>query len=457
MAPGRPARRWRRGWRRSASTSSSARGRSTGPWRPSTSCSSGGRTASLEIDAGDNAGAADADLVVIATPWDGATQTAVSVEAKLARQGRHLDGQRPRPGRQRVPAAGPAPWLGRGVGPGRRARTAWWRPRSTTCRPRSSATSTTRSRATSSSAPTTRRPPQTTSEIVAKIPNMRPLDAGELSLATPIEAFTAVLLQLNVRYKTRVGGQVHRHPGRQPRAELPPSERRAALRHRPPRRSCRSSRARSSRCTRAASRRTTPPTSATPRSTSPTTSSSGGCVDLGHDAALRAQHHRRRRLHPPQGPRARRPLPRPRRGRDRPVRRRHGGPRAAAGVVGAAGHLGHRRHPRLHRHGARPGPRLPGRRRRLLRRVDVRRRSASVSHLHARRDARARRRAGRQRRRPQQARPARLRAVAAVARRTSRRGSRCGGRAGRAGTSSARRSPCASSARPSTCTAAAPT
>jgi predicted dinucleotide-binding enzyme len=33
---------------------------------------------------------------------------------------------------------------------------------------------------------------------------MRPLDAGELSLATPIESFTAVLLQLNLHYKTRV-------------------------------------------------------------------------------------------------------------------------------------------------------------------------------------------------------------------------------------------------------------
>ena len=31
----------------------------------------------------------------------------------------------------------------------------------------------------------------------------RPLDAGELSNAAPIEAFAAVLLQLNVRYKTR--------------------------------------------------------------------------------------------------------------------------------------------------------------------------------------------------------------------------------------------------------------
>jgi NADPH-dependent F420 reductase len=44
----------------------------------------------------------------------------------------------------------------------------------------------------------------TISEIVTKIPGCRPLDAGELSNATAIEAFTAVLLQLNVRYKTRV-------------------------------------------------------------------------------------------------------------------------------------------------------------------------------------------------------------------------------------------------------------
>src|SRR5688572_29522901 len=42
------------------------------------------------------------------------------------------------------------------------------------------------------------------SVIVCSIPGCRPLDAGELSNATAIEAFTAVLLQLNVRYKTRV-------------------------------------------------------------------------------------------------------------------------------------------------------------------------------------------------------------------------------------------------------------
>lgn len=42
------------------------------------------------------------------------------------------------------------------------------------------------------------------SELVSGIPGCRPLDAGELSNAMAIEAFTAVLLQLNVRYKTRV-------------------------------------------------------------------------------------------------------------------------------------------------------------------------------------------------------------------------------------------------------------
>ena len=41
-------------------------------------------------------------------------------------------------------------------------------------------------------------------ELTEQIPGCRPLDAGELSNAMAIEAFTAVLLQLNVRYKTRV-------------------------------------------------------------------------------------------------------------------------------------------------------------------------------------------------------------------------------------------------------------
>ena len=42
-----------------------------------------------------------------------------------------------------------------------------------------------------------------TSELLTKIPGIRPLDAGGLSNATAIEAFSAVILQLNSRYKTR--------------------------------------------------------------------------------------------------------------------------------------------------------------------------------------------------------------------------------------------------------------
>ncbi|MEZ5383078.1 MAG: NADPH-dependent F420 reductase [Microthrixaceae bacterium] len=43
----------------------------------------------------------------------------------------------------------------------------------------------------------------TTLDIINRIPDLRPLDAGELSNAAPIEAFAAVLLQLNVKYRTR--------------------------------------------------------------------------------------------------------------------------------------------------------------------------------------------------------------------------------------------------------------
>ena len=42
-----------------------------------------------------------------------------------------------------------------------------------------------------------------TAELVSKVPGLRPVHAGTLAAAAPVEAFTAVLLQVNVRYKTR--------------------------------------------------------------------------------------------------------------------------------------------------------------------------------------------------------------------------------------------------------------
>ena len=41
-------------------------------------------------------------------------------------------------------------------------------------------------------------------DLIGEIPAMRVLDAGDLTQAAPIEAFTAVLLELNLRYRTRV-------------------------------------------------------------------------------------------------------------------------------------------------------------------------------------------------------------------------------------------------------------
>ena len=42
-----------------------------------------------------------------------------------------------------------------------------------------------------------------TSDLVAAVPGLRPVVAGTLSMAGAIEAFTAVLLNVNVRHKTR--------------------------------------------------------------------------------------------------------------------------------------------------------------------------------------------------------------------------------------------------------------
>ncbi len=157
----------------------------------------------LLISAGDNAEAAKADLVVIATPWDGATQTAQGVEKELrgkvvismanalTRIGKEFQPLVPPRGsvaasvqavlpRSFVAAAFhhvPAKELGDLEHP--------IESDVLICSDFPEATT-------------------TASDLVAKIPNMRALDCGELSLATPIESFTAVLLQLNVRYKTRV-------------------------------------------------------------------------------------------------------------------------------------------------------------------------------------------------------------------------------------------------------------
>jgi NADPH-dependent F420 reductase len=157
----------------------------------------------LSIEAADNEGAASAEIVVIATPWDAAAATAQSVSRQLqgkvvismanalAKVGHEFQPLVPPRGsvaasvqaavpKSHVSAAFhhvPAKELGNIAEPVDSD--------VLVCSDSASAMA-------------------TTVDIVNKIPNMRPLEAGELSVAAPIEAFAAVLLQLNVRYKTRV-------------------------------------------------------------------------------------------------------------------------------------------------------------------------------------------------------------------------------------------------------------
>ena len=56
------------------------------------------------------------------------------------------------------------------------------------------------------------------SDLVAQIPGCRPLSTGRLSNALALEAFTAVLLQLNMRYKTRVAPRLTGIPDVDPKS-----------------------------------------------------------------------------------------------------------------------------------------------------------------------------------------------------------------------------------------------
>lgn len=158
---------------------------------------------SLSIDGADNELAAEADVVVVATPWDAAAVTARSVgrqlEGKvvismanaLARVGHEFQPLVPPRGSvaASVQAAVPQAKVAAAFHhlPAREL-AALDHPIDSDvliCSDHPGAT-------------------EATAEVVRHIPGLRPLDAGELSNAAPIEAFAAVLLQLNTRYKTRV-------------------------------------------------------------------------------------------------------------------------------------------------------------------------------------------------------------------------------------------------------------
>lgn len=157
----------------------------------------------LIIDGAENEQAAEADLVVIATPWEAAATTAASVERQLhgkpvvsmanalAKVGNEFQPLVPPRGSVagNVQAAVPRAYVAAAFHhlPARELAVIDHPIDSDVliCSDHPSAT-------------------EATAEVVRRIPGLRPLDAGGLSNAAPIEAFAAVLLQLNGRYKTRV-------------------------------------------------------------------------------------------------------------------------------------------------------------------------------------------------------------------------------------------------------------
>jgi NADPH-dependent F420 reductase len=157
----------------------------------------------LPIDAGGNTAAARAELVVIATPWDSAATTAhehapdldgkvvVSMANALVRVGAEFQ--------PLVPPRGSVAAHVQAAVPNCRVVAAFHHLPAKELghldQPIDSDVLICSDDATAI---------KVVSEIVSAIPGCRPLDAGELSNATAIEAFTAVLLQLNVRYRTRV-------------------------------------------------------------------------------------------------------------------------------------------------------------------------------------------------------------------------------------------------------------
>jgi NADPH-dependent F420 reductase len=157
----------------------------------------------LGITAADNAGAADADLVVIATPWDAAWTTARSV-------GDHLGGKVVmcmanaliRVGHEFQPLVPPRGSVAASVQAAVPASTVVAALHHVPATELGDLDHPIESDVlVCSDHPVAK---QTCMEIIGQMPNLRALDAGDLTQAAPIEAFTAVLLELNIRYRTRV-------------------------------------------------------------------------------------------------------------------------------------------------------------------------------------------------------------------------------------------------------------
>jgi hypothetical protein len=157
---------------------------------------------SLAVRGSDNAAAAAADIVIMATPWDGAVRTVqplrdqldgkvlISMASALVKVGQQLQ----------------AVTLGRGsvastvqaAVPGARVAAAFHHlPADDLCDLDHALAADVLVCADDA------RAKESTMALVEAIEGLRPLDAGRLSQAQAIEAFTAVCISLNIRYKAR--------------------------------------------------------------------------------------------------------------------------------------------------------------------------------------------------------------------------------------------------------------
>ena len=156
----------------------------------------------LHLESGDNLRAAAAEVVVVATPWDAAAATVSSVAGRLtgkvvismanalAKVGDEFE--------PLVPPRGSVAAHVQAAAPGALVSAAFHhlpaKALANLARPIDADVLVCSDHEEAYKA---------TAELVDLIPDLRPLNAGSLSNAAPIEAITAVLLQLNVRYKTR--------------------------------------------------------------------------------------------------------------------------------------------------------------------------------------------------------------------------------------------------------------
>ncbi|HEX6596421.1 MAG TPA: NADPH-dependent F420 reductase [Acidimicrobiales bacterium] len=166
----------------------------------------------LPLTPGINADAARAELVVVATPWDAAAPTAASVAAEL--EGKVVvsmanalvkaDGEF----RPVVPPEGSVALAVQQAVPAAHVAAAFHH------LPARSLADLTRPVAgdilVTAASPEAA---EATAELVRRIPDLRPLQAGSLANAAPIEEFTAVLLEVNRRYKMRATIRLVGHDG----------------------------------------------------------------------------------------------------------------------------------------------------------------------------------------------------------------------------------------------------